>query len=392
MSAEAGGEDVFLSRLVEFCQLLRSAGVKTTTSETLDATRALEEISVVDKREFYYVLKVTLVKRAQDQKLFDYLFRVFWGNSENRGTSKDRVDEDEEKKLDLKHSEVKVRRQIAIALPSLDEGGLEEKRRDLTNAVYSPLESRRKRVFSGFDRYLMNEVVRSIRKFRRRFATLSGRRESVSLSGELDLRRTLRRSVSSGGEMLRLVWKRRKLQRLRLVVLCDVSGSMDSYGDKLFRILHEVTNLVRSSDVFVFSTDLVRVTELLRNPSFEAAARSVTERLSVWGSGTQIGRCLSIFNRRYGSFVNDKTVVVIISDGWDVGDLGVLSNSLGVLRAQAARVVWLNPLADHPEYKPLSVGMRTALPYVDEFAAVGVLEDLGVFERFFGKVVAPSRR
>jgi hypothetical protein len=197
----------------------------------------------------------------------------------------------------------------------------------------------------------------------------TSRRRSPDPRGDvLDLRRMLRRSLRSGGDPVDQPWRSRKVVPRKLVVLCDVSGSMDAYARALLIFLHSLVGSGHGVEAFAFGTRLTRLTGDLATRDPEAALRSATERSVDWGSGTRIGGSLAELNAVYGRRALLRgAVVVIVSDGWERDDPGLIAREMAKLARAAYAVVWVNPLKGSPEYEPLAGGMRAALPFVDRF-------------------------
>jgi len=183
--------------------------------------------------------------------------------------------------------------------------------------------------------------------------------------------------VWHGGEVVELLRTRRRIGKLRLVVLCDVSGSMDVYSRFLVQLLFVLQNELRGVSTFVFSTRLNEVTHLLKTRSFDEALRSISTEVDAWSGGTSIGDSLSAFDRLYARRrVGSRTVLLIISDGWDRGDTGLLVRAMQSFQRRARSLIWLNPLLGHADYRPLAKGMAAALPYVDHFLPIHNLNSL----------------
>jgi uncharacterized protein with von Willebrand factor type A (vWA) domain len=197
----------------------------------------------------------------------------------------------------------------------------------------------------------------------------------------VDLRRTLRRSMQSGGEPIEL-WRRdRKPRKTRIVALCDVSGSMDLYSRFLLQFLYALQGSVARVESFVFSTSLRRTTEALREHSFGHALKALSAEAHDWSGGTRIGECLATFNADFERLLDGRTVFVILSDGWDTGDPALLSEAMETIRGRCRRLIWLNPLLGSPGYEPLTEGMLAALPHVSVFASAHNLASLRALER-----------
>ena len=202
----------------------------------------------------------------------------------------------------------------------------------------------------------------------------------------LDMRRTLRRNLRYGCEPLTLAWRRPKLKRRPLVVICDVSGSMEHYSRLLLKFVYVISNCLDKVEAFVFSTRLTRITRQLQCGDVDASLDQVAVSIHDWGGGTRLGDALKTFNYEWGRRVLGRgAVVLLVSDGLDRGDIDLLEREMQRLQLSCQRLIWLNPLLGSTDYQPLARGMHTALPYVDDFLPVhnlASLEHLGrVLER-----------
>jgi len=247
---------------------------------------------------------------------------------------------------------------------------------------YSAGEALRTKDFGSFTweevqacKALLKELAWRIepRKTRRKRPTAHGR--------QIDLRRLLRRNLRYGGEPIELTWRAQRTHQRPLVVLCDISGSMDRYSRILLQFVHTISNGLRDVEAFVFGTRLTRVTRLLRERDIDDAIGAVSKHVNDWSGGTRIGETLKEFNFFWGRRVLGRgAVVLLISDGWDRGDAKLLGNEISRLQRSCHRLIWLNPLLGSRDYQPLTQGMQAALPYVDDFLPVhnlASLEQLG---------------
>ncbi|HZX40512.1 MAG TPA: VWA domain-containing protein, partial [Myxococcaceae bacterium] len=215
------------------------------------------------------------------------------------------------------------------------------------------------------------------RRIARRLRARPGRRWKHAPRGDqISLRRTMREAMKTGGEISTLTYRERKLRRTRLVVLADVSGSMDLYARLLLQFLYALQNAFASVETFVFATRLNRVTDELRAPGYREALGGLSARVQDWSGGTRIGESLAAFLEGWPRLVDRRTVVVVLSDGWETGNPEVLGQALATLRRRAGRLVWLNPLLGSPGYEPLTKGMQAALPHLDVFAPANDLASL----------------
>jgi uncharacterized protein with von Willebrand factor type A (vWA) domain len=222
----------------------------------------------------------------------------------------------------------------------------------------------------------------SMRLLRRMTLRLSRRLIIGDRGGRVDLRRTIRRSTVHGGDPITLAYKTRKPSKSNFVILLDVSGSMNFYSLFLVRFAYALQASFRRVATFLFSTNVVAISDLLRARSLTEALRRLSQRAAGWSGGTKIGDSLRQFNRLYGSKVLTRdTVFMILSDGWETGEPQSLAGQMQALRRRVSRILWLNPLLGLKDYQPLTRGMAAALPYVDVFAPAHNLESLLALEK-----------
>jgi uncharacterized protein with von Willebrand factor type A (vWA) domain len=231
--------------------------------------------------------------------------------------------------------------------------------------------------FSDYADDELDEIARVAARIGRRLTSRPSRRwrPAAGRGERLHLQRTMRRALGSG-DAIELAWRVRKRRRTKLVALCDVSGSMDLYSRFLLQLLYALQHAFARVETFAFSTGLHRVTAQLARGTYREALDRLTREVPGWSGGTKIGDSVAAFAEGWPRLVDRRTVLVVLSDGWDTGDPAVLAQALATLRRRAGRVVWLNPLLGSPGYEPLTRGMQAALPHVDVFAPVHNLESL----------------
>jgi uncharacterized protein with von Willebrand factor type A (vWA) domain len=370
-------------KLVAFCHLLRAHGLKVTAGRLIDIFRALRLIDIFRREDFYTLLEANVVAHAHDLALFRDLFTQFWSGPSWA--------------LPLDPCLPTWDDPCAPSSPPLERAALHAAGWDFHTdmppeepqqavALYSPQEVLTQKDFGTMAPQELLRVQRLIMTMARQMATRLSRRKTVSVKARLiDPGRTMRQSLRYGGEVLQLKYRNPRRSKTKMVVLCDVSGSMDVYTAFLIQFLYGIQNGLRGVETIVFSTHLTRITPLLRRRNIDAALRLIGETVHDWSGGTKIGACLHAFNTSMAAdMVTSKTVVVIISDGWDTGDTAVLDEAMARLRRMALRIIWLNPLLGSSNYQPLCKGIQTALPYVHDFLPVHNVESL----RQFGQVVA----
>jgi uncharacterized protein with von Willebrand factor type A (vWA) domain len=246
----------------------------------------------------------------------------------------------------------------------------------------SNVESDATKDFSLFGADELEEISRLARRIARRLSRCPSRRWEAARRGvKVDLRRTLRQSLRNGGEFIKLSFKRRKQKKTRLVMICDVSGSMDIYSQLLLQFAHGLQNSFARVETFVFSTKIERITGHLRKNSYKHALERLGSNVRGWSGGTLIGASVAAFNSGWPKLVDKRAVVIILSDGWDTGEAEELSAALGALRRRAGKLIWLNPLLGNPAYQPHVRGMQAALPHIDVFAPLHNLASLRALER-----------
>ncbi|HEX9069225.1 MAG TPA: VWA domain-containing protein, partial [Ktedonobacterales bacterium] len=243
---------------------------------------------------------------------------------------------------------------------------------------WSADEALRRKDFEDFTPDELADAKRLLERIRWRLSLRTTRRRRSAPRGDApDLRRTLRAAMRTGGEPLRLSWRRPRKAPRPLVILCDISGSMSLYSRLFLHFVHTVANGLDRVEVFVFGTRLTRITRQLARRSVDEAVTRVTTSVSDWSGGTRIGESLRTFNRLWARRVLGRgAVALIISDGWDRGDVRVLADEMARLRRNCHRVIWLNPLLGHEDYLPVASGMRAALPYIDDFLPANTLKSL----------------
>ena len=369
-----------LTRIAGFTGFLHANGYGVSAADSVDIVDTAAQTGILNQPVLRWNLKSLLCKRYEEWQRFDALFDAFF-LPPNKS-----VFEQSDAAADTED-----------VTGGGDDGGAHESPAMVDDAVVDDTEAAghgasRGENLSSTDFSELNQADQArkvealMRRLARRLKHLKLRREVRSTRGRrLDLQSTIRQSVSSGGTPLRLAWKTHRRVRPRLVLLLDVSRSMNAYSFFYLRLARALCNELKDVHCFIFHTRITSVGEALRDPDPWRAQERLNVLAVGWAGGTRIGECLQEFNRKQGSrLVHSRTGVIIVSDGYDTGDTAQLADALGTLRRRARRVVWLNPLLNRPDYTPVARGMRAAMPYLDLLAPGA---DLAAIERVLPQLI-----
>lgn len=340
--------------VIAYTRLLRAHDFPVSPAEVQDTLRAVRAIDIGDRQEFYLALRSVLLWDPRRRPEFDELFERFWG-----GWAEE---------IGAEAPEPVPQYAMESALqPAFGQGD-----------SYSSMEVLLQKDFADFRPDDLSAVARACVDIARRIATRKSRRVKTTNRGSrIDPRRSIRLNVKHGGTVLQLARLERKIRKPRLVLICDVSRSMEQYSIFLLQFIHSMQNVIGRVESFVFSTALHRVSHYFKHADIMAAIDDISSEISDWSGGTRIGQSLQSFNEEYArSVVDARTVVIILSDGLDTGQTELLEEEMAKLHARAARLIWLNPLLGRESYEPLARGMAAALPYIDVFAAAHNLASL----------------
>lgn len=344
--------------VVSFARVLRGAGMEVPTGDVTAFLSALGHVGIDERRRVYWAGRATLVHRPEDIPTYDRAFASFWMGRDPVLTPV-------------------ASTPITLALdseeespPPGDDPDGEEFEAPMLTVRYSPTEVLRHQDFAAFSaaewaegkRLLAALKIATMRRRSRRLRPTKRRR------GQPDVGRTVRRSLSTDGEPLRRAWRAPSQRPRRLLLLVDVSGSMEPYARALLRFSHAAVCARGTAmvEVFTLGTRLTRVTRQLSGRDPDAALAAAGHSVADWSGGTRLGDGLKAFNDRWSNMARGA-VVVILSDGWDRGEPDELAAEMARIKRVAHRVVWVNPLKASPGYAPLARGMAAALPYVDDF-------------------------
>jgi uncharacterized protein with von Willebrand factor type A (vWA) domain len=364
-----------LARLGLLAASMRAGGARVGVGDLLGAHRALAAVDASERRESYFALRAVLCSRQEDLKVFDAAFYEVFGGA--GGVPPQQPDVlDDVAKMVLPRVTVPPEGPRRSQEPVIEE--------DVVPAAWSDVELIQEKDFAEYTdaermaarRLLVRLAAQGPKRPSRRMRT--ARRHGPRPSGgRPDLQRTLRAALRHGGEPVERRWREPSERPRPLVLVCDVSGSMEPYARMLLTYMQACVAARRRVEAFAFGTRLTRVTGELRGRDPDAALERTARAVTDWSGGTRIGESLATLNREHGGLVGRGAIVVILSDGWDRGEPQRLASEMERLSRCAHRVVWLNPLKAAPGYEPLTRGMVAALPHVDEFFTGNSLASLG---------------
>jgi len=393
-----------LAESVGFGRALRAAGLQTDLGAAVDFARALTLIDMGDRSTVRAAGEAVFVRRRDDREPYDRVFARWW-RKRNRKRAPDgpltpATDQDGAEGED------------GVASPASEDGAAgddsntidgipmpiasdEDSDAEIDGIIAAPTawsnsELLRHRDFDRMTAAELRDAERLVDLLEPRLEMRRTRRYELHHHGRLLAPRTmLRRNLATGGQFTEWVWRRPTKRPRQIVVLCDISGSMERHSRLLLRFVQALSAASTvKTESFVFGTRLTRVTRLLRDRDRDRALARIAESVNDWAGGTRIGESFRDFNKRWARrTLRTSGVVIVVSDGWDRGDPALVATETARLRRNCHRLVWLNPLAGTPGYEPLAGGMRAAMPYIDDFVPAGTVASL---ERL-GEILAGVR-
>jgi uncharacterized protein with von Willebrand factor type A (vWA) domain len=360
-----------------FARLLRDAGLTTGPERVQDACQALLVIDLTRPDEVRFALRAVFVTRREEGPVFDAAFDLFFSRPGGEGTPGAIPGRSRPLALDPKQAKAWMS-VLDLAAPDV---AREVEGAPASSAGYSAQELLRQRDFRDMTWDELASVRRLLRQAPWRVAERRTRRLRADRRGTVELRRTMRSAARQGGDAPQLARASSRTKRRPIVILCDVSGSMDRYSRHLLVFAHAISRRERV-ETFAFSTHLTRITHLLRHGDIDAALEHVASQVHDIGGGTRIADALHTFSRVHARRVlGHGAIVLIISDGWDRGDPDQLGREMARLRRSCHRLIWLNPLLGSLTYQPETRGMAAALPHCDDFLSAHSVEALDVLGR-----------
>ena len=353
---------------VAFARILRGAGLDVPLDSVIVFVGALTQLGLENRENVYWSAHATLIRRHEDVQIFDRAFKVFW---EQQIAVETATFEEQHESITLLVDDEDANTDDSSAEPIEDKSTIALR--------FSKIETLREKDFAAYNQLELREAEQFMASLR-----LAGPpKKSLRLmktnrhGARHDIRRTMRATLQHDGEPIERYWREPSTKLRRLVVLLDISGSMEPYARALLRFMHAAVVGRQRVEAFTFGTRLTRITKELTSRDPDKALAQTSAQVSDWSGGTRLGECLQSFNDNWGvGGMARGSIFVILSDGWDRGDPKVLADQMSRLSRVAYRVIWVNPLKVSPGYAPLARGMAAAMPYIDEFVEGHSLEAL----------------
>jgi uncharacterized protein len=365
--------DRFLENILTLVNLLRQAGLAVSTNQVGEFTRALTWVNIAERDQVYHAARCLLVSRYEHLRLFETLFNAFWRVQTEPPRSSGQKAPRAPRFDDNHQQPVLVTYMARKAQPTDTELDVADK-----SFTYSDVEVLQQKDFSQMTPEELDAVKRLIQDMRWKAAFRRTRRRVASRSGStLHMRRVMASAARHGGTPLLLAWQRRKIKQRPIVLIADISGSMEKYSRLALQFFYSMAHSLKHVECFVFGTRLTRVTLQLKLKNIDRAVSGAAQEVVDWSGGTRIGENLAAFNRQWGRrMLHRGAIVMIVSDGWERGDVDNLRAQMKYLQLRCHRLVWLNPLMGRASYQPVVEGMAAALPHIDDFLPIHNLQSL----------------
>ena len=360
--------------IIGFAQYARSQGLKVGIGESKEALKAAEYGMIFHKDRFRFALKALFCSSKEEGNQFDQLFDQYWGKE--KGAIRSRMEFHNQSNL-LKKGKSSL---VMMGRGKSEEAKEESKNISGANAVERLTTTDFSKV-SEVESQWLEELAEKL--WKQMSLRLKRRLKKASYKGQIDLRKTIRRNISAGGIPVQLMHRQQIPRKQRLIVLLDVSGSMDKYSFFLLRFICALKAHFEKIEAFLFSTRLIRISDYLNAENLAHTLKALSAKANNWSGGTQIGNCLRMFNEQYARIaLAGHSTTLILSDGLDTGEPGLLADELHKIHLRTNRLIWLNPLKGMERYQPIQRGMKAALPEIDLFRSAHNLQSLLELEKY----------
>ncbi len=361
-----------------FCEFCRSHDLHIGLNHSEEALIAAECGFINDIKSLKIVFRSIFCTCEEVYPTFNRLFDAYWRKKRHEYMPRTRT---------KKQTKIVKETKGSVVLTGSEDKEKTRKDEARNVAGANKMESLRKTDFSkvaDIDHQLLDELAE---KLLLQLNHRLKRRLKASKHGKIDLRKTIRRNLSQGDTFFELLKKNRKFEKYRLVILLDVSGSMDKYSFYLLKFIWTLKSNFKNIEAFIFSTKLQRITEFMDKVQIDEAMLQMNANSDHWSSGTVIGKCLQEFNDQHSKNVlNGRSITIVLSDGLDTGKPELLSEALKKIRLRTSKIIWLNPLKGMEGYEPLAKGMKAAMPEIHTFESAHNLESLMELEKYLSHV------
>lgn len=349
--------------LATFADALRNRGLTVTPDQVGDMAKAISFVDASRRSHVYSALQSLAITDPDQRGPFDEVFTEFFHGLFHPETTAEQ------------HSQMSSSTAFKPILQSIAESEEEDTQ---AQAGTSAMEKVADRDFAELDEDQLAEAKRLVMAMMWQPSDFKTRRWLPSATGSSpDLRRTLRGTVRPEGDLMPIVRRRRRRKQRPLIIIADISGSMEKYADLFLVFAHAAQRRIEQVEAFTFSTRLTRITEDLKRRDTKAALSSVSSSVHDWSGGTKIGEAFAEWNRQWSRRLSrGGPIALILSDGWDCGDPELLRMEIDRLARTVHNVIWLNPLAAHADYEPATRGMQAVLPHIDHLLPAASVTDL----------------
>ncbi len=357
----------FLENTLLFTRTLRQVGLPVSPEQSMEFVRALALVDISNRDQVYHTARCLLVTCHEHIRLFDIIFNRFWRRPPD-ATSTHR----QTMPRAPRHRQPQTRFDIVSLMARRAQPEDREIEMSDRRQTFSAAELLQRKEFSQMTAEELQAIKQLMQTMRWQIALRQTRRRVPNPQGnQLHLRRVLRSATKYGGVPIELSWQSRKIKQRPLVLLADVSGSMERYARLMLQFFYAIAHNFKEVESFVFGTRLTRITQQLKLKNIDRAVDEAAREVVDWSGGTRIGESLRAFNHQWGRRVLRRgAIVLIISDGWERGDVSLLKKEMRYLQHRCHRLIWLNPLRGKASYQPLVEGMSAALPYTDDFLPI----------------------
>ena len=364
------------SSMAGFSEMCRQNGLSVGLNHTKEGVKTAQLGFIRDPQSFYYGLKSLFCKDFEEQVIFDQCFQVYWKKRNHQYSHKIQQQGKSNIAKNTKASLV----MMGVKNKNQKEEATHQEAKSVSGV--SHIDQLKQTDFSKIKSVDLAQFEDLTEKLLKQLNTRLKHRLIHTKRGKIDIRKSIRKNISSRDEIINLSFRKRKIQKTRLVVLLDVSGSMDKYSFFLLKFIWSLKSHLKNIEAFIFSTHLIRITDLLKEDELTKSMIQMSECATNWSGGTKIGECLGSFNDQFSKLVlNGRSVTIILSDGLDDGDPKVMFNEVNKIKLRTRKLVWLNPLKGMKGYEPLAKGMKAALPAVDDFLSAHNLDSLMELEK-----------